>query len=187
MPPGKSPELLLMNLQLPPEFLICRHCAMCFVCITLFIAPISRHSPDRHFSPILEPRRLRLRDVFPLAQDHTARKHWSHESNPGFLTVPSTVNTHMQLEHTPHSPTTNLRPTPSPWAQGPFSFRPGCSGNTLRTAFRSRPTSLGKMRAPSLLPTTPGIPLSPTHAGPPTASLDSVALGLSVSLGMGPA
>lgn len=134
-----------MNLQVPPEFLICRHCALCFVCIILFIAPIRRHSPDRHFSPILEPRRLRLRDVFPLAQDHTARKPWSHKSNPGFLTVPSIVNTHMQLEHMPHSPTTNLRPTPSPWAQGPFSFRPGCSGSTLRTAFRSRPTSLGKM------------------------------------------
>ena len=41
-----------------------------------------------HFSPILETRRLRLRDVLPLVQDHTARKQWSQESKPGVLTLP---------------------------------------------------------------------------------------------------
>lgn len=79
----------------------------------------------------------------------------------------SIVNTHEPLVHTHHGPTTHLHPTPTLRAQSLFSFRRGCSGNTARTAFRSRPTSLGEMWAPSLLATTPGAPPSPTHTSPP--------------------
>lgn len=57
---------------------------------------------------LLELRTLRLRDIWPLAQSHTARKH-EPGFNPGFLTVSSTENTHKQLGHTlclsPPSPT----------------------------------------------------------------------------------
>lgn len=68
-----------------------------------------------------------------------------------------------------HTHTMNPPPTSTPTlrAQSLFSFRPGCSGNTVRTAFRSRPTSLGEMWAPSRLAITPGTPPSPTHASPP--------------------
>ena len=97
----------------------------------------------------------------PLVQDHTASKQWSQESKPGALTVSSVVNTHEPLVHTHREPTTHLHPTAALRAQGPFSFRPGCSGNTVRTAFRSRPTSLGELRAPSHLATTPGTPRPP--------------------------
>lgn len=146
------------------------HPAWCSICIIFFISTISGHSPrGRHFSPILELRRLRLRDIVPLAQRHTARERWSRDPNPGFLTVPSIVNTHKQLGRTLHGPP-STPPTPPAPAQGPVPCRLGCSGDTVRTVLRSRPTSLGKVGTSSL-PATTARASCPLCCLPPTACL----------------